>query len=134
MIRLCDEASVNIPKLWDAESIWAGEHICVLGDVFLSPMSTEAPVLRALPDVTVCASASGRSSVSFNVRAVFSHFSHAALSVTRWTAACQVPGPSGFSRHEYLSGWPCPPPADLPDPGTEAMSSALQANSLLLSH
>ena len=27
-----------------------------------------------------------------------------------------------FSRQEYWSGLPCPPPGDLPDPGTEAAS------------
>ena len=27
--------------------------------------------------------------------------------------------PWGFSRQEYLSGLPCPPPRDLPDPGIE---------------
>ena len=34
----------------------------------------------------------------------------------------------GFSRQEYWSGLPCPPPGDLPNPGTEPtslMSSAL---------
>ena len=28
----------------------------------------------------------------------------------------------GFSRQEYWSGLPCPPPGDLPDPGTEPAS------------
>ena len=28
----------------------------------------------------------------------------------------------GFSRQEYWSGFPCPPPGDLPDPGIEPMS------------
>jgi len=28
----------------------------------------------------------------------------------------------GFSRHEYWSGLPCPPPRDLPDPGIEPVS------------
>ena len=43
----------------------------------------------------------------------------------------------GFSRQEYWSGMPFPPPGDLPDPGIEPVSPgapALQANSLLLSH
>ena len=45
--------------------------------------------------------------------------------------------PWGFSRQEYWSGLPCPPPGDLPDPGIEPkspLSPALQADSLLLSH
>ena len=29
-----------------------------------------------------------------------------------------------FSRQEYRSGLPCPPPGDLPDPGTEPLSPA----------
>ena len=36
----------------------------------------------------------------------------------------------GVSRQEYRSGWPCPPPGDLPDPGVELGSPALQAASL----
>ena len=37
----------------------------------------------------------------------------------------------GFSRQEYWSGLPWPPPGDLPNPGTKLRSAALQANSLL---
>ena len=51
-----------------------------------------------------------------------------------WTVALQVPLSMGFSRQEPWSGWPCPPPGDLPDPGVEPRSPALQADSLLLSH
>ena len=35
--------------------------------------------------------------------------------------------PWGFSRQEYWSMLPCSPPGDLPDPGMEPRSSALQA-------
>ena len=45
--------------------------------------------------------------------------------------------PVRFSRQEYWSGFPCPPPGDLPDRGIEPMSPAppaLQADSLPLSH
>ena len=31
----------------------------------------------------------------------------------------------GVSRQEYWSGWPCPPPGHLPDPGIEAVSLCL---------
>ena len=37
----------------------------------------------------------------------------------------------GFSRQEYWSGLPCPPPGDLPHPGIEPWSQPLQVNSLL---
>ena len=45
-------------------------------------------------------------------------------------------GPRGFSRQEYQSGLPCLPPGDLPSPGIEPRSPALQAIQILchLSH
>ena len=36
---------------------------------------------------------------------------------TLWTIACQAPLSMGFSRQEYWSGLPCPPPGDLHNPG-----------------
>ena len=33
----------------------------------------------------------------------------------------QAPLFMGFSRQKYWNGLPCPPPGDLPDPGTEAV-------------
>ena len=44
------------------------------------------------------------------------------LFVTLWTVACQAPLSMGFSRQEYWSGLPRPPPGDLPNPGTEPVS------------
>ena len=41
---------------------------------------------------------------------------------TPWTAACQAPLSTGFSRQEYWSGLPCPPPGNLPDPGIKPVS------------
>ena len=52
------------------------------------------------------------------------------LFVTPWTAAYQAPPSMGFSRQEYWSGLPFPSPGDLPDPGIEPRSPALQADSL----
>jgi len=40
----------------------------------------------------------------------------------------------GFSRQEYWSGLPFPSPGDLPDPGIEPRSSALQVDAYPLSH
>ena len=53
---------------------------------------------------------------------------------TPWTAASQAPLSMGFPRQEYCSGLPFPSPGDLPDPGIEPASLALQADSLPLSH
>ena len=53
---------------------------------------------------------------------------------TLWTVAHQAPHFTGFSRQKYWSGFPRPPPGDLPDPGIQSASPALQAVSLLLSN
>ena len=38
-------------------------------------------------------------------------------SANSWTLACQAPLSMGFSKQEYWSGLPCPPPGDLSDQG-----------------
>ena len=48
-----------------------------------------------------------------------------------WTVAGQAPLSMEFSRQEYWSGLPFPSSRDLPDPGIELMSPALQGDSLL---
>ena len=53
---------------------------------------------------------------------MLSHFIHVRLFVTLWTVACQAPLFMGFSRQEYCSGLPSPPPGDLPEPGIEPVS------------
>ena len=52
------------------------------------------------------------------------------LLATPWTVAYQDPLSMGFSRQEYWSGLPFPSPGDLPDPGIELGSPALQADTL----
>ena len=79
------------------------------------------------------------SSSSYNLDTSFNH-SHRKKKVkslscvwffaTPWTVAYQAPPSLGFSRQEYWSGLPLPSPGDLPDPGIEPGSPALQADSL----
>ena len=52
------------------------------------------------------------------------------LFVTPWTVAYQAPPSMEFSRQEYQSGLPFPSPGDLPDPGIEPRSPALQGDAL----
>ena len=52
------------------------------------------------------------------------------LFATPWTVAYQAPPSMGFSRLECWSGLPFPSPGDLPDPGIEPGSPALQADTL----
>ena len=58
------------------------------------------------------------------------HRSVVSDSVTPRTIACQATLSMGFSRQEYRSGLPCPPPGDLPNPGIEPGTPELQADSL----
>ena len=53
------------------------------------------------------------------------------ICLTLWTIAWEGPLFIDFSRQEYWSRWPFPSPGDLPDPGIEPRSPALQADSLL---
>ena len=57
--------------------------------------------------------------------------SHVQLFATPWTVAYQAPLSMGFSRQECWSGLPFPSPGDLPNPGIEPRSPALQVDSLL---
>ena len=51
-------------------------------------------------------------------------------SATPWTIAYQALLSMGFSRQEYWSGLPFPSPGDLPNPGIEPGSPALQTDAL----
>ena len=66
---------------------------------------------------------------------MLSCFSHVQFFATLWTIAHQASLPLGFSRQEYWSGFPCPPPRDLPDQGSNlgSMSPALAGRFLTTS-
>ena len=71
----------------------------------------------------------------FKPQCMLSHFSHLQLSATPWTVACKAPLSKGFSRQEYQSEVPYPPPGDLLHPKiepTSLMSPDWQASSLQL--
>ena len=59
---------------------------------------------------------------SWHYVCMLSCFRCAWLFVTLWTVACQALLSLGFSRQEYWSELPSPPPGDLPDPGIEPWS------------
>ena len=65
---------------------------------------------------------------------MLSHFWRVQLLATLETAALQSPLSMGFSRHEYWSGLPFPPPLDVPDGSNPHLLSLLhwQAGSLQL--
>ena len=55
---------------------------------------------------------------------------HVLLFATPWSVAHQAPLSMKFSRQEYWSGLPCPPPGDVPNRGIEPRSPTSQADSL----
>ncbi len=61
---------------------------------------------------------------------MLSHLSRVQLFVTPWTVTRQAPLSMRFPRQEYWSGLPFPSPGDLPNPGIEPGSPALQADAL----
>ena len=93
----------------------------------LAPWSTEAPVCQnddiLLSDVI-------RFLRGNKVKVKVKSLSRVRLFVTPWTVAHQAPPSMEFSRQEYWSGLPFPSPGDLPDPGIEPRSPALQADTL----
>ena len=62
--------------------------------------------------------------------AVLSHFSHVSLFEILWTIALHAPLSMGFSQQEHYNGLPFPSPGNLPNPGIEPGSPALQAEAL----
>ena len=67
-----------------------------------------------------------------SVKVKVKSLSRVRLFATPWTVAHQAPRSMGFSRQEYWSGLPFPSPGDLPDPGIEPRSPALQADAFNL--
>ena len=53
---------------------------------------------------------------------VVSPFTCVAFFVTPWTVASKAPLSMGFSRQEYRSGLPCPPPGTFPTQGSNQVS------------
>ena len=53
---------------------------------------------------------------------MLSHFSHVQLFVTPWTVVPQIALSMEFSRQQYWSGLPSPPPGDHSDPEIEPVS------------
>ena len=67
---------------------------------------------------------------NFKITVKVKSLSHVRLFAIPWTVVSQASLSMGFSRQEYWSGVPFPSPGDLPDPGIEPRSPALQADAL----
>ena len=104
---------------------------------FLSLVSSPSPPLQSCcPGLSTAVSTSGvlgagskprrRSAPALDASSVPAlNLQRVSDSATLWTVARQAPLSMGFSRQEYWSGLPFPPPGDLPDPGIEPGSPIL---------
>ena len=107
------EFSLNIPDLCFAQKFFFAQ-IFLCFALFYFKVYPNFSCVNNLKDSVLC-----------------SLLSHVRLFVTPWIAAHQTPLSMEFSRQDYENGLPFPSPGNLPNPGTERGSPALQADSLL---
>ena len=98
-------------------SVYYGRR-CTLQTMYLLRMCEISSFMKILSNKT------------FSTLVVVYSLSCVQLFTTPWITACQALLSMGFSRQEYWSGLPFPPPGDLPNSGIEPRSPALQADSL----
>ena len=115
---------------------------CIKFSIFFLSFTMEYSYCMVLPEyfstdylhVSVCSNAHLCIWIhSLILKCMLNHFSHLQFFTTPRTVACQSSLSMGFSRQEYWTGLPCPPPGNLPDLGTEPVASgtpALQEDSL----
>ena len=107
-------------------------HLIILFLVYIRKLANEVYDYRSLALSVLCLYWSffahllryiigiGRPQSTYFVHAyVLNCFSCVQLFATPGTLAHQTPLSMGFSRQEYWSGLPCPPPGSLPDPGID---------------
>ena len=117
------------------QEYWSGQPFSSPGDLPNPGIEPSSPVfiffqfcflsvftlLASLGTGRMCNSIQHTSSCQLQFSSVQS-LSHIRLFTTPWIVAHQAPLSVGFSRQEYWSKLPCPPPGDLPDPGIEPTS------------
>ena len=94
------------------------------------PPAARIEPLGRPPALSLVPSPSPASSGGKKVKVKVKSLSRVQLFATPWTVAYQASPSMGFSRQEYWSGLPFPSPGDLPHPGIEPRSPALEADAL----
>ena len=112
---------MSFPGGWDGK-----ESVCNVGDLGSIPGSGRSPGEGMTTHSSILAWR-----IPWQSReCVYQPLSCVWLFETPWTVAHQASPSMGFSRQEYWSGLPFPFSGDLPNPGIESGSPALQADSL----
>ena len=119
------------PLSWDP---WVLLKACSSGEIMLCTWQISPPGTRSI-GWAFCEVWPGQSHVQLQDRQTGDlgccwWSVHVQLFATPGTVACQAPLSMGSFRQEYWSGQPLSSPGDLPNPGIEPGSPALQADSL----
>ena len=109
------------PPLKPLKETLQKSHVLSLDQHRQLPLKKKSLVISKTNKKTLSCCYSQTSMFSMRVCTV-SCFTCVQFCATPWIVTRQAPLSTGFSRREYWSGLPCPPPGDLPDPGTEPMS------------
>ena len=113
---LCPRGSQCTPSVWEFQ-----------GSSTKTPISLD--LMLCLPNLFNC-----KIAMLTNASVCAQSLSHVWLFCDPMDIRPPAPLSKEFSRQEYWSGLPFPPPGDLPNPGTELSLLHWQADSLPLSH
>ena len=113
---LCPRGSQCTPSVWEFQ-----------GSSTKTPISLD--LMLCLPNLFNC-----KIAMLTNASVCAQSLSHVWLFCDPMDISPPAPLSKEFSRQEYWSGLPFPPPGDLPNPGTELSLLHWQADSLPLSH
>ena len=114
-------ASINPPK-GSVQGMQYQPHWCFLSSRPLSLPVGSGPHLRASSTLILHTCINIYYICYLSVHVCAQLLRHVRRFAAPWTVARQAPVPVGFSRQEYWSGLPSPPPGDLPNPGIEPTS------------
>ena len=121
--------SKEIPGLISFKIDWM-DLLAIQGDSQESSPTPQIKSINSLCSAFFTVQLSHPYTTTGKARALTRRFSGVQLFATPWTVSRQAPLSMGVSRQEYWSGLQYPPPGDLPDPGIEPRSPALQVDSL----
>ena len=133
---------ITLPTCFDAGAlspVWKCRRLLIGFWISFLERKLFPVLLLSWVSVSVGVGASGTSSSSILLTCLQGCvLSHVQFFRTSWTIVCQIPLFMEFSRQEYWSGLPFPPPGDIPDSGIKSTSLASllqwQADSLSLSY
>ena len=111
------------------DSIWVNFHIFYEVGIPFHSFAHDYLIPEALVENTILSPFNFLNTLVKNHVSVLNHFSHTQFCATLQSVVHQTPLSMGFSKQEYWSSLPCPPPGDLANPVIKPRSRALQVDS-----